>query len=69
MLRKCKEGNTNRVGILEIRGDMERKKKSNHQRNSEREERNKRGDAVCIKNMENIIHSSAFVFREKLGVI
>lgn len=69
MLRKCKEGNTNRVGILEIRGDMERKKKSNHQRNSERDERNKRGDAVCIKNMENIIHSSAFVFREKLGVI
>ena len=68
MLWKCKEGNTNRVGILEIRGNMERKKKSNHQGNSEREERNKRGDAVCIKNMENVTHFSAIVFREKLEV-
>lgn len=47
---------------------MEGKKKSNHQGNSEREERNKRGDAVCIKNMENVTHFSAIVFREKLEV-
>ena len=68
MLWKCKEGNTNRVGILEIRGDIERKKKSNHQGNSEREEKNKRGDAVCMKNMENVIHFSAIAFREKSEV-